>query len=110
MASGGTGLEQLLQAEARLDRMLADEARQAEALVAAAEAEAAALADRVGSELAEVERDLEARLAAERDARLAFVERDAQRRLDCFQRLGPREVDAMAEWVMRQVLDPGAVE
>ena len=104
MPADGSGLEQLLQAEERLNRMLAEEARQAEALVAAAETEARALAERLAEEVAEATRDLEARLAAERDARLAFAEGEARRRIGCFERIGPRETDELAEWVVRQVL------
>ena len=108
MAADGTGLEQLLRAEERLDRMLAGETREAAALVADAEAEAGVLEGRLAAELAEATQALEARLAAERDARLAFAEGEARRHLACYARIGAREVDDLAAWVIARVLESAA--
>jgi hypothetical protein len=108
MAIGESGLEQLLQAEERLSRMLEDEARQAEALVAAADAEASALAERLEQELAGLARNVEDRLAVERDARLAFAEEDARRRVTRFEAFTPGDIAALADWVVHQVLASGS--
>lgn len=105
MAADGTGLEQLLRAEERLDGVLAEEARQAAALVADAEAEASVLEGRLAAELAEATQALQARMAAERDARFAFAEGEARRRLACYARIGAQEVDDLAAWVVARVLD-----
>ncbi len=104
MAAPDSALERLLAVEARLDRMLADEAVQAEALVRAATAEAAALEARLDQELAAATAQLDSRLTAERDARLAFAEEEAHRRLARYQSAGPFEVGELAAWVRDQVL------
>lgn len=103
-ATGQTALEQLLTTEARLDAVLQEEARQAEALVRAAEEEALELERRLEPELEQVTREVDERLEAERNARLAFVEDEARRALSAVEAVMPEQIETLADWVVDQVI------
>ncbi|HEX9892978.1 MAG TPA: hypothetical protein VGA78_03595 [Gemmatimonadales bacterium] len=105
MGSAPSALERLLNTEGRLDAMLAQEARDAEAILRAAQEEVVELEHRLEAELVSAAHEVDQRLAAERDARLAFIEDEARRSLEVLESVTPEQVGALAVWVVDRVLE-----
>lgn len=108
MGTPDTALERLLATEARLDALLAEEAAHAEALVRSAEAEAADLAQSLEAEIARATVEVDTRLRAEGDARVAFLEDEARRVLAAWQEVDDASLERLADWVVEQVLQSKA--
>ncbi|HEU5169456.1 MAG TPA: hypothetical protein VFU46_02900 [Gemmatimonadales bacterium] len=102
---GEGGLERLLETEARLERRLAAAEADARVLVRRAEEAAAALAARYGDDLEQASTALAARIAAERDAVVARLRADALGRAARFRALPDERMEALAQLVVRRVVE-----
>jgi len=101
------GLARLIETEARLADAIASAEREAAALVDAARAEAAAAEAGWRSRLEVESAALDARLAAERDAGIAGIEAEAERRSRLLSELPAETVERLAAWAEARVLEPG---
>jgi hypothetical protein len=100
-----TGLSQLLETEARLEALLEDARRQADAVVHDAEARAWASLEAVDRELAEVATRAsqeQAEAVAQRIEALNLKREQALRRIRA---IDDAQISVLAEWVSAQVLE-----
>lgn len=100
-----SALARLLEAEQRLDAILADAAERAAAVVRAAERDAKARVAALDREIATAVDQLTARLADERRGRLQRLEAEADRTLAALAVLDDKRVDTLAQQVVTLVLD-----
>ena len=101
------GLRQLVAAEARLAQALGEVEREGAAVVQAAREEAAVQSERLDAQLAADVARLEARIAAERDAEIAWIGTAADRYLQALEALTDDAVDRLAADVEAQLLTLG---
>ena len=91
--------------EARLEACLAEARAAAERIRAEAVADVECRRQALSERLAELERSLAARAAAERDRQCQEIERDAERRCAVFAALSDARVEALADTVARQLVE-----
>lgn len=99
------GLARLLAVEATLDRMLADRAAEAEAIVAAAREAAARLLERVETDLTSLGRAETAALDAATGAHLEALAARAEERCRRWEAARTDQLDRLADLVVAAVLD-----
>jgi len=103
-------LERLVQAEARLDRLLQAARAEAGDLIAQARDRAARAEERWAADYDAARREVESRVAQERERELTRIREEAERASARYATQSPEQVEALAGWVASTLRGPTARE
>ena len=99
-------LERLVETEARLDELLQAARTEASDLIAQARDQVARAEERWAADFEAARRDLESRVARERDRELARIRDEADRVTAHYAAHSPEQLEALAGWVASELRGP----
>lgn len=99
-------LEWLVETEARLDDLLQAARAEARHIIAQARDRVARAEERRAADYETARRDLERRVAQERDSELTRLRDEAERLTACYAMQSPEQVEALAQWVASALRGP----